>query len=254
MLIEACVNGARDVAEHPRLSSDERATAREAAGAVAAGARAIHIHPKDADGRDSLARGDVARWVHAVRAACPGVPVGVTTGAWAAPDAGSRLDAIAGWTEPPDFASVNWHEDGADAVAGLLRERGIGVEAGIWNVDGAAAWSRSLWRAGCLRVLIELPDFSASKVRAQADDLIARVMDAEPRMPILLHGEGRSTWPAFDLAVERGLDGRIGLEDCLALPDRRVAPDNAALVRAAIQRMPAVRSALGRSQSGSRLR
>lgn len=39
----------------------------------------------------------------------------------------------------PDFASVNWHEDGADEVAAALLEIGVGVEAGLWHVDAALA-------------------------------------------------------------------------------------------------------------------
>lgn len=238
MLIQACVNGAQDAAAHRRLSTDEHHMASEAARAVAAGAAAIHVHPKDAAGRDSLEAADLARWLVAVRAACPGIPIGVTTGAWAAPDAESRIAALAGWTELPDFASVNWHEDGADEVAALLLSRGVGVEAGIWNVEAAEAWSRSAVRGDCLRVLVELPDMDVAMVRNEAEDLIARITRIDQRVPVLLHGEERSAWAAFDLAVERGLDSRIGLEDCLTLPDGRIASGNAALVRAAVERVP----------------
>lgn len=239
MLLKACVNGARDVSEHPRLSADARAVAADAAAAVAEGAGAIHVHPKGGAGRDSLAAGDVARWLSAMRDACPGVPIGATTGAWAAPEVRSRLAAIAEWTHLPDFASVNWHEDGADEVAALLLSRGVEVEAGVWNAEGAELWARSPHRTECLRVLIELPDIPSDDVRDVADDLIGRVTTAERTVPVLLHGEQRSTWAAFDLAAERRLDTRIGLEDCLSLPDGRIAPDNAALVRAAIERIAA---------------
>ncbi|WP_309129771.1 3-keto-5-aminohexanoate cleavage protein [Microbacterium sp.] len=238
--VQVCVNGARDVTQHPRLSADATIVADGAADAVAAGAREIHVHPKDAAGQDSLAGGDVARWLRAVRAACPGVPVGVTTGAWAEPEVERRLAAIAGWTELPDFASVNWHEEGADEVAALLQSRGVGVEAGIWDGSGLEAWRRSPVRADCLRAMIELPDEPAENVRRHAEGLLAHVVRAEPGMPVLLHGEERSTWTALDLAIEWGLDARIGLEDGLTLPDGSLAGDNAALVRAAVARMPVV--------------
>lgn len=239
MLLQACVNGSRDVAQHPWLSADATVVADDAARAIAAGSQEIHVHPKDAAGRDSLAADDVGRWVRAMRSACPGSPVGVTTGAWAEPDAERRLAAIAAWTDLPDFASVNWHEAGADEVAALLRRRGVGVEAGIWEGAGLEAWKRSPVRGECLRVLIELPDESADLVRPHADGLIAHVELAEPGIPILLHGEDRSAWPSLDLAVELGLDARIGLEDCLLLPDGRTATDNAALVRTAMGRIRA---------------
>lgn len=233
MLLQVCLNGAQDVTAHPGLSADETLTAAEAARAVAAGAHEIHVHPKDAEGRDTLAADDVASWVRALRSACPGVPIGVTTGAWIEQDAQRRLDAIGQWTELPDFASVNWHEAGADDVAALLLSRGIGVEAGIWDATGLDAWTASPVRSQCTRVLIELPDEAAEVVRRHAEGLIAHVRLDEPGIPILLHGERRSAWPAFTLAAELGLDSRIGLEDTLTLPDGRTAPDNAALVRAA---------------------
>jgi hypothetical protein len=50
---------------------------------------------------------------------------------------------------------------------------------------------------------------------------------------VLLHGEGRSAWPAFEDAVRRGLDVRIGLEDVLVHPDGAPAADNAARIIAA---------------------
>jgi uncharacterized protein (DUF849 family) len=56
--------------------------ARSAAAAVAAGAEALHLHPRDADGRESLAAADVGAAVAAVRAACPGTQAGVSTGLW----------------------------------------------------------------------------------------------------------------------------------------------------------------------------
>lgn len=233
-LLQACINGARDLAEHPRLSADATLAATDAARAVAAGAEEIHTHPKDAEGRDSLDAADVARWVTALRAACPGIRIGVTTGAWAEPDPGRRLAAIEEWTVLPDMASVNWHESGADAVAALLRRRGVAVEAGIWDATGLEAWQASNAREECLRVLIELPDEAADVVRRHAEALIAHVRADEPDIPILLHGEERSAWPALALAAELGLAARIGLEDTLVLPDGRQASDNAALVRAAV--------------------
>jgi len=240
MLLQACVNGDRDPAEHPWLSVDETAVADDAARAVAAGAQEVHVHPKDTAGRDSLAPADVARWVWAVRAARPGVPVGVTTGAWAEPDVERRLAAIEAWTELPDHASVNWHEAGADEVAALLLRRGVAVEAGLWDAAGFEVWKRSPVRGRCLRALIELPDEPAETVREHAEAMIAHVQLEEPDLPILLHGEDGSTWPAFDLAVELGLATRIGLEDTLLLPDGSTAPGNAALVRAAVGRMRGV--------------
>ena len=51
--------------------------------------------------------------------------------------------------------------------------------------------------------------------------------------PVLLHGESAGAWPVLKIAVQRGLDTRIGLEDTLQLPDGTIASDNAELVTAA---------------------
>jgi len=231
VLIEACLNGSRRPGEHPALPVTPRAVARDARSAAAAGAGALHVHPKDDAGADSVGPVEVAAVVAAVREAVPGVPVGVTTGAWARPDVRERVAAVRAWTVLPDFASVNWHEDGADDVAAALLDRGVGVEAGLWHLEGVARWQASPQRDRSLRVLLELPDgLDEAGTDAEAGRLLAAVGS---RVPVLLHGEGSSCWPALRLATRRGLDTRIGLEDVLVLPDGSVAPGNAALVGAA---------------------
>ena len=82
------------------------------------------MHPKTADGVDSLQPDVVDAAVQAVRHAVPGLPLGVTTGFWALPDADARLRAVEAWTVLPDFASVNWHEPGSEELAELLLEQG----------------------------------------------------------------------------------------------------------------------------------
>ena len=139
------------------------------------------------------------------------------------------------WSVLPDFASVNWHEPGAEALAAALLERGVGVEAGLWHEQAVEAWSASPHRDDCFRVLLELPDgFNATDSRRTADALLAAVgEEVRDQSRLLLHGEGSSCWPTVRYAAERGLATRIGLEDTLELPDGSIAPDNLALVRAA---------------------
>jgi uncharacterized protein (DUF849 family) len=79
----------------------------------------------------------------------------------------------------------------------------------------------------------------ASRAAAEADAILARLDTAGVRVPLLLHGEGESCWPLVAYAGELGLATRIGLEDTLVTPDGSPAPDNAALVRAALALLPA---------------
>ena len=65
----------------------------------------------------------------------PKTPIGVTTIAQVEPDPKRRVALVRMWTEKPDFASVNWSEDGAAALATALVEMEIGIEAGIWTID-----------------------------------------------------------------------------------------------------------------------
>lgn len=243
VLLQTCLNGARHLSEHPRLTAHPVDLANEAAGAVAAGAQSLHVHPKNPAGEDSVEARHVASWLKALRAACPGIPLGVTTGAWSAPDAATRVKMIESWVELPDFASVNWHEDGAEDVARALHARGIGIEAGIWHADGARQWAASPLHNECLRVLVEIQDIPAGDVMAEAESLVAFARARASSTPILLHGEDRSAWPALGLAARWGVDSRIGLEDTLLLPDGTLAMGNAQLLAAAVKVMDADQAA-----------
>ena len=92
--LKACINGARTPKEHPNLPVTPEQLAAEAVAAHGAGAKAVHVHPKTADGVDSLLPDIVGAAVEAVRHAVPGLPLGVTTGFWALPDPDERLRAV----------------------------------------------------------------------------------------------------------------------------------------------------------------
>ncbi len=228
-MLQVCPNGPHGPVRVPVTVED---IVDSVIAAVAAGAHEVHVHPKAPDGSDSLRREHVDPVVQALRAAHPGLPVGVTTGAWAAKDPGDRLAQVRRWTSRPDYASVNWHEDGAEQLADLLLDMRIGVEAGIWFVDEADAFCRYPRASECTRILIEATAADAGTAVADAQ-AIAAVVAALP-LPVLCHGEGANVWALFRLAVGSGFDSRIGLEDTFVLPDGRAAGSNAELVRAAV--------------------
>src|SRR5213593_3341277 len=155
MLITACLNGSRAPGAHPALPVTPAALATAAAEAARAGAGAMHFHVRDARGRESLAPDDVARTLTAVRAAIPATPIGISTGAWIVADPAERHALVAQWAELPDFASVNFHEPGAAALADLLLARGIAVEAGVRDGAAAALLVNSGLVQRCLRVMFE---------------------------------------------------------------------------------------------------
>jgi uncharacterized protein (DUF849 family) len=230
VLIKAAINGNRSAKEHPAIPVTPARQAEEAAAAVAAGAGAVHVHVRDLKGRESLAPQDVADALEAIRAACPGTPVGISTGAWIVPDLSRRLSHIEAWDVLPTFASVNIHEEGALQVIRLLLIKGVGVEAGIWNARAAGILMESGLAEACLRTLIE-PAEEQGDARANLTEIEAVLGHAS--CPRLLHGLGGSAWEFVKLAAARHYDTRIGFEDTLELPDGTLAKNNAELVAAA---------------------
>jgi uncharacterized protein (DUF849 family) len=188
--------------------------------------------------RESLYPEDVARTILAVRAAAPKAAVGVSTGAWILPHP-ARLQAAAAWEVLPDFASVNFSEDGAAELARLLLARGVDVEAGLSYAADAEVFLASGLAASCIRVLIEPQEQEMARA-AETVNAIEKVLETrtqEARLPpLLLHGTEATAWPMLDEAIARGHDVRIGLEDTLVMPDGRMAKDNAELVTEAVRR------------------
>ncbi len=238
-MLQACLNGGRRPDEAPAVPVTPEALAAEARAAGGAGAACLHLHPRDGEGRETLAPEPVAAALRAVRAAVPGVAVGVGTGEWIAPGGRARQAHIAAWTERPDYASVNLREPDAPEVVALLRSLGVPVEAGLWSVADARRFLSEIDPADCLRILVEMPDTDPEAALAEARAILAILSEAGSRLPVLLHGLGASAWPCIEEAARRGLDTRVGLEDTVVLPDGAPAPGNAALVRAALATRPA---------------
>jgi uncharacterized protein (DUF849 family) len=246
MLIKVCLNGGTTREEHPRVPRTPAELADQAREAVTAGAGAVHLHPRDPSGAETLAPADVLAAVQAVRAAVPNTPVGVTTGIWAAGgDPGQRLALVSRWTgqDRPDFASVNLSEPGAEPLAAQLAELGIAVEAGVWTADDAERLAASDFGAAVLRILIEPQDRdpdAATRTAAAAEQALDR---RGLRAPRLHHGYGIATWHVIGAALKLGRDIRVGLEDTTVLPDGRQAAGNGDLVTAAVRLAAEARAA-----------
>jgi uncharacterized protein (DUF849 family) len=240
LLVKACLNGGITRRQHDSVPQSPAELAVDARAVVRVGAGAVHIHPRDASGAEVLTAAAVLAAVGAVRAAVPGVPVGVTTGLWAAGgDPARRLEQVAGWTgaDRPDFASVNMSEPGAAGLVALLGELGVAVEAGVWTpADANALAGIPGFAAGgqLLRILIEPQDPSVDGAVALAMAIEAALGQYEFTAPRLHHGYGVATWHVLRAAVALGRDIRVGLEDTVVLADGTAAASNAELVAAAV--------------------
>jgi uncharacterized protein (DUF849 family) len=233
LIVQACINGAREQSFHPALPLTPDAMARDSAACVAAGAAEVHLHARGPDGRESLSPGAIDATVRAVRQACPGTLIGVSTGAWIERDDERSLAAIDGWRELPDYASVNLSEAAAPAVIARLRQRGVGVEAGLASVADAERLAALKLGGLAFRMLIEVSEQDVGEALAVVDGIENVLNRAGVRRPMLAHGGDATVWRFVALAAERRWSTRVGLEDGKALPNGATAADNAALVAAA---------------------
>lgn len=232
MMLQACLNGARP-ANTPGLPVTDGQIARDAAAAQAAGAACLHLHPRGADGQELLAPDDVARALTAARDAAPGLPIGISTGDWIAPRLG-RLQDMQRWQVRPDFVSVNLSEPDAPQVMALMREMRIGIELGLAST---ADLDRLLALPGdpadgAIWVMIEMDHGDLASAAPMAQAMRARLGKALPALPLLLHGFDDTAWDFIAMARDWRCDTRMGMEDCLHLPDGRPGR-NAALIAAA---------------------
>lgn len=235
VLVKCCLNGGTSREEHPAVPLTPSELAAEARAAVDAGAGALHLHARGADGAETLEAEAVHAAVAAVRDWCPGVPVGVTTGLWAAGgNVEAREAAVAGWADGPDFASLNFSEPEPLSLGELLLGNGIGVEAGIWTPDDADRLAKSGLAPRCMRVLVEPQEREPADALANARAIRARLAEAGIDRPLLQHGYGSAAWDVLRVAVADGLDTRIGLEDATTLPDGSAPAGNSDLVAAAV--------------------
>lgn len=232
-MLQACLNGGRSRDFHPAvpLSPDELAT--DAKAVIAAGAEQIHLHVRGADGKESLHPDDVVRTLAAVRAAVPGVPIGLSTGWWIPPRGRARQEHIRAWQSLPDYVSINLIEEDSAEVIDIALSKGIGVEAGIWSPANAEKFVANANAGRCLRVLIEINEQDLSVGMASYRRIMAILDRAGIDLPRLLHGLDATVWDFYRNTFAHELDARIGLEDGKHLPDGTIARDNAALIQAA---------------------
>jgi uncharacterized protein (DUF849 family) len=221
------LNGGRGREEHPAVPLTPSELAADAIAVRRAGAFAVHLHPRDAAGAQTLDAAACDAAVAAIRAAAPGLPIGLSTAEEIERDPFARAAAVQAWRRPPDFVSVNVSELGWAGVARAALHAGIGVEAGLATPADADGLARSPFAHQVLRALVEV-DGGAEQARAVAQLLPAGV-------PQLWHGYGERTWEVVSAGAAAGHDVRVGLEDVLVLPQGDVTAGNAELVAAAVE-------------------
>ncbi len=229
--VQAALNGDR---EHPAVPRTPDELAREALAAFNAGAKSVHLHPFDKHGRQTLEAKSCAAVLRAVRTACPGVTISLTTSAAVEPDPKKRKALIAAWTELPDLVTANMGEDGILELCELLINRGIGIEAGLLSLRDAHIFVKAGIASRCVRAMVEPLNADPDDAVTLAAEIEQALADGDVQLEQVHHGEGMACWSVNRRAVARGHSIRTGLEDTPVLPDGRIASGNGELVAAAV--------------------
>jgi uncharacterized protein (DUF849 family) len=227
MAVKACLNGGRTRVEHSAIPQSPTELAADALAVRKAGAFAVHVHPRDAYGAQTLDADACDAAVVAIRAAVPGLPIGLSTSEAIDPDPFARAAAVTRWRQRPDFISVNLSESGWAGIVRAALHAGIGVEAGLATPADAVEFTRSSFTHQVVRVLVE--------VEGGVGDARAIAQLIPDGLPQLWHGYGERTWEIVAAGAAAGFDVRVGLEDVLLLPDGHIAAGNTELVTAAVQ-------------------
>jgi len=232
IFLQAALNGDRS---HPPAPRTPAAIAEAARAAIDAGAQSVHVHAFDGAGRETLAGAACAKVVRAIRAVCPGTPISLTTSAAIVADPRERFSIIEAWEAMPDLVTANQGEPEIVELCALLLSRGVGIEAGLLSTEDAGAFVRSGLAHRCRRVLIEPLDADPEAAVQHAAKMEEIVLSAGITLEQVHHGYGMACWAVNRRGLERGHGIRTGLEDVTLLPDGQQAPDNAALVAAAVR-------------------
>jgi uncharacterized protein (DUF849 family) len=237
VFLQACLNGTRPPGDHEALPLTAEELARDAREVAAAGATAVHVHPRGPDGLESLEPEHCDAAVAALREAAPGLEISLSTGLWiTGGDVEHRLECVRGWRELPDCASLNVVEEGWAELGAELARRGVWIEIGLWRADGPGALAATRLARRCRRALVEPQETAPAIAVATAGAIDGGLERERIDLPQLHHGTDLTTWAVTDAGVRRGHEVRIGFEDTYSLPDARRAGSNAELVAAAAAR------------------
>jgi uncharacterized protein (DUF849 family) len=157
-MIQCALNGDYGRDDHPDVPVTIDHVVADAVACEKAGAGSVHFHPRRAtDGAASLAADTHDAVVAAVRAGAPGLEISCST----QEDidlgpAADRYAAVRAWSNPPDVVSLNIAEAGSVELGWVLLECGIGIEAGVFTLEGADALLAAPWAPEVRRILVEV--------------------------------------------------------------------------------------------------
>ena len=230
MLIKIALNGARPKTQNKFIPQSLDEIGEEVKLLFENGHNVFHIHCYDENGNESLKPEKVNNLVSLVKSISPEIQLGISSGDWIEPDLAKRKSHIKGWTNVPDFISVNIIEDDAIEISELLISKGVKIEAGLNEKKAAEKLVESGLYKDCFRVLIE-PEPEKLNEAIECINEIEEVLDKNGvEAPRLLHGFNSVSWKILREAKRRGYDSRIGMEDTIFLENGEPVKSNLELI------------------------
>ncbi len=230
MLIKISLNGARPKTQNKYIPQSLDEIRKEVRLLFENGHNVFHIHCYDEKGNESLKPEDVNNLVSLVKSISPEIQLGISSGDWIEPDLAKRKNHIKGWTNVPDFISVNIIEDDAVEISELLISKGVKIEAGLNEKRAAEKFVESSLYKDCFRILIE-PEPEKLNEAIECINEIEEVLDKNGvEVPRLLHGFNSVSWEILREAKRRRYDSRIGMEDTIFLENGEPVKSNLELI------------------------
>lgn len=234
-------NGARrGKADHPALPVGAEEVARTAAACLKAGANAIHLHARDANGEHTLDPVIYRRFIEAVREAVgDGLFLQVTTEAVGRYSPAEQMAAIRALPLRPDGVSLALRElvpgEAEEAAAGdffaWLLDQGIEPQIILYEPAELrrfhALRAKGVVPAGLDHVLFVLGRYLAPGMVVEPRALLGFLAEHEPATPWMICAFGREETACLAMAAALGGDVRVGFENSLWHADGRLAADNA---------------------------
>ncbi|MEM8791471.1 MAG: 3-keto-5-aminohexanoate cleavage protein [Pseudomonadota bacterium] len=212
--------------------------ALEAAACQRAGADAIHLHVRDAEGGHSLDAGLCREAMAAVRETAPGLEIQITTesaGRFEVADQLACLEALR-----PAEASAGVREILRDTALaprfyGFAAEAGVRLQHILYDLTDVeslrAAYASGLVPEGMREAIFVLGQY-APPTTGQPADLDPLLEAAEDLvLDWMVCAFGPNELACLTEAMRRGGHARVGFENNIHLPDGTVAETNAQLVK-----------------------
>jgi len=228
----------RTKADHPALPVTTDEIVQATIACHNAGADALHLHVRDAQGAHSLDAGRYQEALDAVAEALPDLPVQITTEAAGIFDVAAQLACLK--AVKPRWASISLREistmpELADAVYGSCADNGTKVQHILYGVDDIALmqdWNaRGILRPDQTDVICVLGRYTAGQI-SNPDELrpFTQTLPAQTTWSVCAFGPQEHA--CLIEAAQMGGALRVGFENSLQNSEGQRHGDNAASVAA----------------------